>query len=52
MRFLFGISTPPIRAHWMTSLLNPEPHCLTKPITLQMKLKESAPQTNNNKFRN
>ena len=33
MRFLFGISTRPIHAHWMTTLLNPEPHCVTKSIS-------------------
>jgi hypothetical protein len=50
MRFFFGISTPPICAHWMTRLLKHEPYCLIKPITLQLKLKESAPQSNNDEF--
>ena len=47
MLFLFGISTLPICAHWMTRLLNTKPHYLTKPITLQMKLKV-PPLKNNN----
>ena len=50
MCFLFGISTPPIRAHWMTRLLNPKSHCLTKPITSQTKLKETAPQSKTTNF--
>ena len=52
VRFLFDMSTPPIHAHWMTRFLNPEPHCLTKPITLRTNLKESAPKSMHNKFWN
>jgi hypothetical protein len=50
MRFLFGIPTPPVHAHWMTWLLNPEPHCLTNPLYYKQTAKKVHPKVRTTNF--